>query len=64
MFEVTFYLKSGNAVAANYEDEEVVDQLADVIVDPTIRVIVLEDDGNQIFVPTSQIEYVGVKDVQ
>lgn len=64
MFEVTFFLKSGSVVTTGYEDKKDADSLADVIVDPTYKVIALEQDDEQMFLPIANIDCVRVTNVQ
>jgi len=63
MIEVRLFLKSGNEIVVEYDSQEEVDSIADVIVDPALRVLVFEDGERRFFIPISNIDYVEVTDV-
>lgn len=63
--DVTVYLKSGNTVYAEYAQENLDDgDLADVLLDPGVGMIVFQGEDNELLIPKDNIDYVKVHNVQ
>lgn len=60
---VTFYLKSGQAVQVEYDQEAVVEEVKQMLVDPILRQYELEDDDQDIttVIPRRNVDYIEVK---
>lgn len=60
---VTFYLKSGQAVQVEYDREEVVEEVKEMLIDPVLRQYELEDDaeGTTTVIPRRNVDYIEIK---